>query len=437
MGGFRLERGLAGWHCGGMRSETDQTVRNWAGNHTYSAGRWVRATSLAQAQQVVAESSRVRALGTRHSFNALCDTEGTLLDLTGLPDVAEVDAARSSVRVTGGTTYGELARLLEEQGLALANMGSLPHISVAGAAATGTHGSGAGNQILGASVARLELITHDGSLRVLSRGEAGFAGAVVSLGALGIVTHAHLDVRPTFQLTQEVYDHLSWTAVVTDVNAILDSAYSVSIFTRWRDETTTEVLVKREVPADRAPAWTGGTAPVAPRAPFVLLGDDDKLTPRGVPGPWLDRLPHFRADRSPSWGEEIQTEWFIDREDATAALRALTPVLEQFDDLLTVTEIRAVRADELWLSPAFGRDTVAVHFTWARQPAPVLQAAQAIQATLLPYAPRPHWGKVFDTETFDATARYPMLADFVELITSLDPTGTFRSPFVDRLLRLS
>ncbi len=415
-------------------TDLDGTERNWAGNHTYSAACLVRADSVEQAQEVVARSRRVRALGTRHSFNALCDTEGTLLDLTGREELPILDAAQETVRVAGGTTYAVLAAFLEQQGFALANMGSLPHISVAGAAATGTHGSGTGNQVLGASVCRLELITHDGSLLVLSRGDESFAGAVVSLGTVGIVTHLHLDVLPTFLLTQLVYDHLTWSEVVIGLDVILSSAYSVSIFTLWRDDATTEVLVKNQ-PA-LALDWTGRNPAVPAEVPFALLGDDVHLTARGVAGPWLHRLPHFRADGTPSWGEEIQTEWFVAREDAPAALRSLTPLMEQFADLLAVTEIRAIRADDLWLSPAFGRDTVAIHFTWVRRPGPVLQAAQAIQAALSPYAPRPHWGKVFDTEAFHAAACYPHLADFVDLIRSLDPTGTFGSPFVDRLLGL-
>lgn len=419
-----------------MQPLTDKldAEQNWAGNHTYTAARLVRAGSVEQAQQVVAESNRVRALGTRHSFNALCDTEGTLLDLTGLAEPAVLEADQGTVRVAGGTTYAVLATYLEQQGCALANMGSLPHISVAGAAATGTHGSGTGNQVLGAAVSRLELITHDGSLRVLSRGDEGFAGAVVSLGAIGVVTHLHLDVRPTFQLTQDVYDHLSWTEVVVDLDAILSSAYSVSVFTLWRDDATTEVLVKSQPPLTLD--WAGGKPAVQAEAPFALLGDDVHLTTRGVAGPWLDRLPHFRAEGIPSWGEEIQTEWFVAREDAPAALRTLTPLMEQFSDLLKVTEIRAVRADDLWLSPAFGRETVAIHFTWVRQPGPVLGAAQAIQAALSPYAPRPHWGKVFDTHAFRAAACYPHLPHFIDLIRSFDPTGTFRSPLVDTLLGL-
>ena len=420
-----------------MKSE-HAPEQNWAGNHVYTAERLVRATSVAQAQEAVAAARHVRALGTRHSFNALCDTEGTLLDLTGLVEEPVLDEERRTVRVTGGTSFAVLARFLEDRGLALANMGSLPHISVAGAAATGTHGSGTGNAVLAASVSRLELLAPDGSLRVLARGDAGFDGAVVSLGAAGVVTRVDLDVQPTYQVAQELYDHLGWDEVVADIDPILSSAYSVSVFTMWRDDAATEVLVKHRVGADPAAAldWARGTPALAAGAPFTLLADEANLTQRGEPGPWFERLPHFRADRPPSWGEEIQTEWFVDRADASAALRAVTPVMKDLASLLTVTEVRAIRSDDLWLSPASGRETVALHFTWARESGPVLEAAKAIEAALAPYAARPHWGKVFDVDAFDASAHYPRLPDFVDLIGSLDPEGKFRSPFVDRLLGL-
>lgn len=413
--------------------------QNWAGNHVYSAQRLARAASVEEAQEIVASTSKVRALGTRHSFNALCDTEGTMLDLTGLVEEPVLDTSRHTVRVAGGTSFAVLARFLEGHGHALPNMGSLPHISVAGAVATGTHGSGTGNSTLAAPVSRLELIAPDGSLRVLARGDAGFDGAVVSLGTAGIVTRLDLDVQPTYQVAQELYDHLSWDEVVTDIEAILSSAYSVSVFTMWHDQAATEILVKNKVTGDPAAAlgWARGTPALAAGAPFTRLADEANLTERGVPGPWFERLPHFRADRPPSWGEEIQTEWFVDRDDASAALRAVTPVMRELASLLTVTELRAIHSDQLWLSQATGRETLALHFTWARESGPVLEAAKAIEAALAPYAARPHWGKIFDVDAFDAAVHYPRLPDFVELIGSLDPTGKFRSPFVDRLLGLA
>lgn len=408
---------------------------NWAGNHTYTAGRFVRARTLEEAQEVIASSSRVRVLGTRHSFNALCDTPGTLLDLAGLAVEPVLDEDAGSVRVSGATTYGVLAAWLQERGHALANMGSLPHISVAGAVATGTHGSGARNRGLAAGVRRLELVGPDGRLRSIARGEPGFDGSVVALGALGAVVTLDLDVEPTYQVRQDLYAHLSWSEAVERITDVLGSAYSVSVFGRWSDDEATDVLVKtRAVHDDTPPAWAEGTRAVAADAPFRSLGEGH-LTPRGEPGPWSQRLPHFRFDRQPSFGEEIQTEWFVDAADAVAALRAVTGLAAathgELAALLAVSEIRAIRSDDLWLSPAHGRETVALHFTWQRQPEAVLAMVRRVEAVLAPYAARPHWGKVYDA--LDPRL-YPRIDDVRALVAETDPTGTFGNAMLDRVL---
>lgn len=420
-------------------SSTAVAGTNWAGNHTYAAARFVRARSLAEAQEVVASSHRVRLLGTRHSFNALCDTEGTLLDLSALAVAPVLDVAARSVRVAGATSYRDLAVHLQERGWALANMGSLPHISVAGAAATGTHGSGTGNRVLGDAVRRLEMIGPDGELRTLERGEPDFEGSVVALGSLGAVVSLDLDVEPSYQVTQDLYAHLRWSEVVEGLDDVLASGYSVSVFGRWDDDAPTDVLVKSRVGDDRADAvgrWARGVAASAADAPFRSLGEGH-LTARGEPGAWSDRLPHFRGDREPSFGEEIQTEWFVPAAEAGAALRAVTRLAAgshgELAALLTVSEIRAVRADDLWLSPAQGRETVAIHFTWRRDPVAVLAMARRVEAALAPYAARAHWGKVHDR--FDPDL-YPRLSDFRSLAARVDPGGTFRNATVDRVLGL-
>lgn len=415
---------------------------NWAGNHTYTAGRHVVAASVEEAQQVVAESGHVRLLGTRHSFNALADTEGTLLDLTAVTAEPELDREAGSVRVAAGTPYRVVASFLQERGLALANLGSLPHISVGGACATGTHGSGAGNRILGAGVRRLELIAPDGSLRTVERGDPDFDGSVVALGTLGAVTRLDLDVEPTYLVRQDLYGHLAWTEAIERVTELLGSAYSVSVFGRWNDTDPTEVLVKHRVETDAAElegplGWAGTVAPMAADAAFRLLPGEDHLTLRGDPGPWAERLPHFRGDRQPSFGDEIQTEWFVDADDAVPALRAVTELTAslggELEALLAVTELRAVRADDLWLSPAQGRETVALHFTWRNDPMAVLSMALRIEDALAPYAARPHWGKVHgDVDP----ALYPRLADFRELRARVDPAGKFTNDHVRRVLGL-
>ncbi len=406
--------------------------QNWAGNHSYLAGTFRRPRTVEEVQQIVASSSRVRALGTRHSFNALCDSEGTLLDVTTVEGGLEIDPDRRVVRVPAGTTYGALAAHVQGAGWALANMASLPHISVGGSVATGTHGSGVANRILGSSVSSLRVVTADGSLRTVRRGEAGFDGAVVSLGVLGVVVDLELDLEPTFDVLQESYDHLRWSDVLDDLDRVLASAYSVSVFTHWTDEQPTEVLSKARI--DQETAGLPGAVPLGAAIASPTLGGPDHLTVRGEPGPWSDRLPHFRADQTPSMGEEIQTEWFVPADCAVDALRAATRLAPRVADLLLVTEIRTLAADELWLSPAQGRDTVAIHFTWRRDPSGVLGLAREIQAVLAPFSARAHWGKVFDVEALDAARLYPRLDDFDDLRAEWDPRGVFRSDLVDQML---
>lgn len=426
----------------GVSAPTTDDLVNWAGNHRYSAGRYLRATSVEEAQQAVADADHVRLLGTRHSFNDLSDTEGTLLDLTGLAGEPELDEAAGSVRVAAGTPYRVVAAYLQERGHALANLGSLPHISVGGAVATGTHGSGAGNRILGAGVRRLELIDPRGELRTIERGDPDFDGSVVALGALGAVTLLDLDVEPTYLVRQDLYDHLRWSETIERITELLGSAYSVSVFGRWNDTDPTEVLVKHRVEPDapelQSPlGWTGTVAPMAADAAFRLLPGEDHLTLRGEPGPWAERLPHFRGDRQPSFGDEIQTEWFVPADDAVPALRAVTELAAslggELEALLAVSEIRAIRGDELWLSPAQGRETVAFHFTWRRDPMAVLSMALRIEDALAPYAARPHWGKVHGAVD---PALYPRLDDFRDLLSRTDPAGKFTNDHVRQVLGL-
>ena len=208
----------------------DQLVaeRNWAGNYSYRAPQLARPSSVEELQGLVAGARKIRALGSRHSFNSIADTAGTLVVLDRLDPDIRVDAANLTVTVNGGTRYGTLAAELQRQGFALHNLASLPHISVAGAVATGTHGSGDANGNLATAVAGLELVTADGSILRMHRGDEDFDGMVVGLGALGIVTKLTLDIRPSFDVAQSVFENLSWDLVLENFDRITSSAYSVS-----------------------------------------------------------------------------------------------------------------------------------------------------------------------------------------------------------------
>lgn len=395
---------------------------NWAGNITYSASEILRPRSVAELRELVESRPHIRALGTRHSFNELADSPGALVSLADLPAEITLDGQR--VSVPAAVRYGVLAQFLQDRGLALPNLASLPHISVAGAIATGTHGSGDRNGCLSTSVAGLELVTAAGAVRQVWRGDPEFAGSVVALGALGVVTGVTLDVRPTFAVSQQVYVDVPWSPDTVD--EVLASGYSVSVFTNWTGPV--QVWVKHTgEPVLPVPA-TPATEPL-----HMLAGEAVTAVTEqgGVPGPWLDRLPHFRLGHKPSAGAELQSEYLLPRTAVAQALTRLRRLAPAIAPLLQISEIRSIAADDLWLSGAYGRDTVAVHFTWRLAPSGVAAVLPTIEEQLLPLGARPHWGKVFATT--DLAAQYPKWTDFAELRAHHDPTGKFTNAFLDRL----
>ncbi|WP_433311580.1 FAD-binding protein [Micromonospora sp. CA-269861] len=410
-------------------STTDVPRRNWAGNVRYAAKAFHRPTSVDELRRLVAGSNRIRAVGSGHSFNSLGDTDGDLVSLAGLPPVVEVDHERRQVTVSGALRYGDIARELHTQGYALANLASLPHISVAGAVATATHGSGQTHGNLASAVAALELVTADGDLLRVDRDTDTFAGTVVGLGALGLVTRVTLDVVPTFALRQYVRLDLDRTAL----DEALGSAYSVSVFTDFRTPRLREVWRKQLADQPPPPAdWLGTTPADQPRHPVLGMPAENCTPQLGEPGPWHERLPHFKLGFTPSSGDELQSEFHVARTAAADALAALDDVADLIAPVLLVSELRTVAGDELWLSPNYRRDSFVLHFTWIDDSAAVLPVVAAVEERLAPFAPRPHWGKVFVTDPAELSTRYPRYADFAALLAELDPKGTFRTDALDR-----
>ncbi|MEV4483375.1 FAD-binding protein [Micromonospora coxensis] len=409
---------------------TDLPRRNWAGNVAYAARAFHRPATVDELRRLVAGSDRIRAVGTGHSFNRLGDTTGDLVSLAGLPPTVEIDRERGTVTVAAAVRYGDLATRLHAEGLALANLASLPHISVAGAVSTGTHGSGDDNRNLAAAVAALELVTADGELVTVGRADGDrFAGHVVSLGALGVVTRVTLDVTPTFAVRQYVHRDVPADAL----DAAFASAYSVSGFTSWRSSTID--MVWRKQLADRPPPpadWPGATPATEPVHPVPGMDPVNCTAQLGEPGPWHERLPHFRLGFTPSSGDELQSEYHLPRAAGPDALAALDAVRDRIAPVLQVCELRTVAADELWLSPNSGRDTLAVHFTWVDDAAAVLPVVAEVERRLAPFAPRPHWGKVFTLDPSAVAATFPRYADFLDLLVERDPTGKFRTELLDR-----
>ena len=403
---------------------------NWARNITFTAPRRHRPTSVAQLQAIVASAVRVRALGTGHSFNRIADTAGDLVSTAGLPPELDLDSAGATIRVSGGLRYSDVAEYLDGAGFALANLASLPHISVAGACATATHGSGNDLGNLATSVAALELVVADGSVVRLGREDDQFAGAVVALGALGIVTAVTLDIEPAYDIQQVVYVDLARERLRADAAEVFAAARSVSVFTDWRPDGTDRVWVKHRVGGS---AWTpppelfGAVRADQPLHPVPGMSPDSCTGQLGVPGPWHTRVPHFAPGFTPSSGDELQSEFFVRRDDLAAALAALDPIADLIAPALLISEIRTIAADDLWLSPSYRRDSAALHFTWRPDETAVLGVLRLIEERLAPFEARPHWGKVFTRPP----ARYERLPEFEALARGYDPAGKFRNEFVE------
>lgn len=411
----------------------------WAGTHEFAAAGLIEATTVDEVRDAVLDApGRIKAVGTRHSFNDVADTDGTLISVGGLegtPVIDLTDPSHPTVTAPAGMRYGVLGTWLQARGWALHNTGSLPHISLAGAIATGTHGSGARNGCQSTAVDRIEYVDARGEERTVRRGEPALEGLAVGLGAFGIVTELTLAIQPTYDLRQDVYEGMPWERLLTETPDILADAYSVSIFTTWAEPTVQQIWRKSGIGLDATPAeeWRGATRRPTSDAQLVD-GDPEALTEQGGrPGPWIDRLPHFRLTHNPSNGKEIQSEYFVPIEESAGALAAVRELGDQLAPHLLVSELRAIAADSLWLSGAYGRDTLAIHFTWDHHPAEVAALLPLVESALAPFDARPHWGK---WHAFDAAAIarvHPRLPDARELFESLDPAGRFVNAHLMRL----
>ncbi|HEY0606155.1 MAG TPA: FAD-binding protein [Herpetosiphonaceae bacterium] len=410
-------------------------LKNWAGNYTYNAARLHAPTTIEALQALVRGHSRVKALGTRHSFNSIADTSEDLISLEHFDRIVALDRDRRTVTVEAGTRYGQLCQHLHREGFALHNMGSLPHISVGGACATGTHGSGVDNRNLASAVAALELVTADGEIVVLSREhDADFAGMVINLGGLGIVTRLTLDLVPAFEMRQDLYQNLPLAQLESHFDEIVSSGYSVSLFSDWRSANFNQVWLKRLVTDDKAaeaaPLLFEATRATRQLHPIDGMPVENCTQQLGVVGPWHERLPHFRMEFTPSSGEELQSEYFVPRQHAFAALHAIDSLREHVAPLLLISEIRTIAADDLWLSPCYEQPCVAIHFTWAQNWPAVQQVLPLIEERLAPFDARPHWGKLFTMSPARLQALYPKLPDFQRLLRAYDPQGKFRNAFL-------
>lgn len=414
--------------------------RNWAGNLTYGAASLHYPETVEQVQALVRSGSRLKVLGSRHSFNTIADTTGDLISLEHFDPAIVLDREHRTVTVAAGIKYGHLSQQLHREGYAVHNLASLPHISVAGACATATHGSGDGNGNLATAVAAMELVTGDGEIVELSREQHGdqFHGVVVGLGGLGVVTRLTLDVVPAFDMRQDVYDTLSQAQLEENFDAIVSSVYSVSLFTNWRDGKINQVWLKRRVgddtPDEVEAEYFGAQRVATRRHPIKEVPAENTTDQQGIRGPSHERLPHFRMEFTPSSGEELQSEYYVPRRHAVAAYRAIAGIGEQIAPLLQVSELRTIAADDLWMSPCYKQACVGLHFTWYKDWPAVSKVLPLIEEQLAPFDARPHWGKMFTMQPERVRSLYERLPDFQKLLQSYDPQGKFRNAFLDRYI---
>jgi xylitol oxidase len=412
-------------------------LRNWAGNLEYGTQIVYSPKSVGQVREFVRTQDRLKVLGTRHCFNAIADSRHQFISLKEMDQIVDVNPVARTVTVEGGLTYGHLCPILDSKGWALHNLASLPHISIAGACATGTHGSGEENGNLATAVCGFETVNAKGEIESLSPDKTApdFYGAVVGLGVLGVVTKITLRVQPSYQIQQYVYEDLPLSQLRDHFDAIQSSAYSVSLFTDWQKRRINEVWLKCRM--DQKPLFDApGEFFDARKAkrnlhPIAELSAENCTAQMGVPGPWYDRLPHFKMGFTPSAGKELQSEYFLPRHQAVEAILAVERLRDQIGPHLLISEIRAIAADELWMSPCYKRPGVTIHFTWKPDWPAVGKLLPIIERELAPFHPRPHWGKLFTLPPAVLHSEYEKLPEFIALTQRFDPTGKFRNEFLN------
>jgi alditol oxidase len=420
-----------------LRAMPSERLKNWSGNFEFGTDRVTPANSVEQVRDFVKKESHLKALGTRHCFNKIADSKDNLLSMRSLDEAVTVNPEQRTVTVDAGITYGKLAPILDAKGFALHNLASLPHISVAGSCSTATHGSGEKNGNLSSAVSGLELVTANGEVVQLSRSNDGdtFNGAVVGLGALGVITKVTLDMQPSYPVRQYVYENLPLDQMKEHFDAIEAAAYSVSLFTDWQNKRFSEVWLKSRTEPGHAfeakPEFFGAKAATKNLHPIAELGAENCTEQLGVPGPWYERLPHFRMGFTPSAGKELQSEFFVPRPHAVDAILAVERLRDQITPHLLITEIRTIAADNLWMSPCYKQSCVTIHFTWKPDWPAVRNVVPVIEKELAAFQARPHWGKLFTMSPATLRSRYERLPDFLQLAKRFDSQGKFRNDFLN------
>lgn len=415
-----------------------EKLKNWAGNLEYSTDKFYTPASAQQVAELVKKLSKVKVLGTRHCFNRIADSKDNFISLQQMNKVVALDAVARTVTIEAGMNYGQLCPLLDEKGFALHNLASLPHISVAGACTTATHGSGVNNGNLATAVAAIEFVTAAGETVTLRRDKDGekFNAGVVGLGGIGVITKLTLDVQPKYMMRQDVFEQLPMAQLKDHFEAIAGAGYSVSFFTDWQSDTINEVWIKTKLTAESKVDFTAGFFGAKAAAknlhPIADIAAENCTEQMGVPGNWYERLPHFKMGFTPSSGVELQSEYFVPRQHAVEAIQAIARLGKQIGPHLLISEIRTIDADNYWMSPCYKQPSAALHFTWKQDWPAVQKLLPLIEKELAPFNVKPHWGKLFTMAPAQLAARYEKLPAFTQMLRENDPNGKFRNDFLSR-----
>lgn len=420
----------------------DEKLKNWAGNLEYSTNKIDYPKSVEEVQQLVKKYTKLKVLGTRHCFNTIADTKYNFISLRDMKKVVSLDANAKTITVEAGIKYGELAPWLNEKGFALHNLASLPHISVAGAITTGTHGSGVKNKNLCGPVDALEIVNANGDVVNVSRKDGEkFDAAVVGLGALGVITKVTLNIQPAFMMRQWVYTKLPLQQVKEHFDEIVSAGYSVSLFTDWQSESINEVWIKSLIDdasnVEAKKDFFGAVPATKNIHPIIELPAENCTEQMGVPGTWYERLPHFKMGFTPSSGKELQAEYFVPHEHAVEAIQAIQKMGKAIGPYLFISEIRTIDADDFWMSPCYKQPSVTIHFTWKQEWDAVSKLLPVIEKELAPFNAKPHWGKLFTMSSSTLASRHQKMNDFKKVVAEYDPQGKFRNEFLEKNLYAS
>jgi L-gulono-1,4-lactone dehydrogenase len=422
--------------------------RNWAGTHScvpVAIEHPKSAREVAGAVRRAAEAGRtVRAAGAGHSFSPCVPTDGTLVRLDRLDRILDADPATGLVKAEAGITLAALNAGLEARGLALPNLGDIDAQSLAGALATGTHGTGARLQNLSAQVEALELVDGAGERRTLTREDGDLLRAArVGLGSLGIVTAVTLRCVPAFRLRgvdttlplEEALDGLDERVDAHDHFEFWTFPHSPLALTRTNDRTDAPVSAPGP-----ARAWLHDV--LLDNHALELLSRTGRRFPRAIPrinrlaaaaAPGRERVDaSHRIFASPRLVRFDEMEYAIPREHAADAVRGAREILERHPVNFPV-ELRFVAADTALLSPAHGRDTayVAVHVFKGMDGEPPFREVEKLMAA---WGGRPHWGKRSFLAARELRTRYPKWDAFAAARAELDPDGRFENAWARRTL---